>query len=80
MCVCFCLKQASNNALAAEKTRMDVLLARQYNLISCMAEESASMDNSRKGSSLEEKTLGGSSECLISGQRRVPGLLARLPA
>jgi hypothetical protein len=37
---------------------MDVLLARQYNLISCMAEESASIDNSRKGNSLEEKTLG----------------------
>jgi hypothetical protein len=30
--------QATNNALAEEKNRMDVLLARQYNLISCMAE------------------------------------------
>lgn len=60
---------------------MDVLLARQYNLISCMAEESASIDNSRKGNSLEEKTLGGSSSDCLSGQRRVPaGLLACLPA
>jgi hypothetical protein len=49
--------QASNEALAAEKTRMDVLLARQYNLISCMAEQGG-ISQSMRGSSLEEKTLG----------------------
>jgi hypothetical protein len=52
-----CLPQASNEALAAEKTRMDVLLARQYNLISCMAGQQ-DMDNSGRGTTLEEKTLG----------------------
>lgn len=52
--------QASNEALAAEKTRMDVLLARQYNLISCMAEQGMSNGNGsgKRGNSLEEKTLG----------------------
>jgi hypothetical protein len=35
---------------------MDVLLARQYNLISCMAEQGG-MSGS-KATSLEEKTLG----------------------
>lgn len=49
--------QASNEALAAEKTRMDVLLARQYNLISCMAGQQ-DMGNSGRGTTLEEKTLG----------------------
>lgn len=51
------MAQASNEALAAEKTRMDVLLARQYNLISCMAEQGG-LNNGRRGNSLEEKTLG----------------------
>ena len=33
------LTQATNIALADEKRRMDVLLARQYNLISCLLEQ-----------------------------------------
>lgn len=39
---------------------MDVLLARQYNLISCMAEQGMSNGNGsgKRGNSLEEKTLG----------------------
>lgn len=56
--------QASNEALAAEKTRMDVLLARQYNLIGCMAEEGASSRNGKTATSLEEKTLGGCCVCV----------------
>jgi hypothetical protein len=54
----WCVMQASNEALAAEKNRMDVLLARQYNLISCMAEQRGLNNNGRRGNSLEEKTLG----------------------
>lgn len=56
MCRVPLVLQATNEALAAEKTRMDVLLARQYNLISCMAEQGG-MSGS-KATSLEEKTLG----------------------
>lgn len=37
---------------------MDVLLARQYNLISCMAEQGGMTARSKKGTSLEQKTLG----------------------
>jgi hypothetical protein len=55
--ILFSVPQASNEALAAEKTRMDVLLARQYNLISCMAGQQ-DMGNSGRGTTLEEKTLG----------------------
>lgn len=59
---CAVCSQASNDALAAEKTRMDVLLARQYNLISCMAEQGNSHSGDR-AISLEEKTLGESLGC-----------------
>jgi hypothetical protein len=52
--------------------RMDVLLARQYNLISCMAEQGGLNDSGRRGNSLEEKTLGeagycGHAACFSSG-------------
>lgn len=52
--------QASNKALGQEKQRMDVLLARQYNLISVMAQQGVvgSMGGRTGSSSLEEKTLG----------------------
>ncbi|GBG00256.1 hypothetical protein Rsub_12900 [Raphidocelis subcapitata] len=48
--------RAANTALAAEKQRMDVLLARQYNLISCVL-ESGAMGAAANGGTLEEKTL-----------------------
>eukprot|EP00775_Hariotina_reticulata_P003854 gene3854-4111_t len=48
--------QSANDALAAEKTRMDVLLARQYNLISCVLAQEG--DEGRQGSSsIENRTL-----------------------
>lgn len=50
--------QVANSELAAEKQRMDVLLARQYNLITCV------LDNHGGGvlgkQSMEEQTLGES--------------------
>jgi hypothetical protein len=63
---CFCCQslnsfamipvQVANSQLAAEKQRMDVLLARQYNLITCV------LDNHGGGvlgkQSMEEQTLG----------------------
>jgi hypothetical protein len=49
--------QATNAKLAEEKQRMDVLLARQYNLISCVLEQDAGKGGS-KNSTLQEKTLG----------------------
>jgi hypothetical protein len=51
--------QVSNQALADEKTRTDVLLARQYNLISLMAQQGMFGGGSSCGASaLHEKTLG----------------------
>ncbi|KAF8060038.1 serine/threonine-protein kinase [Scenedesmus sp. PABB004] len=46
----------SNRALASEKERTDVLLARQYNLISLMAQQGA-LSGRGGGGSLQEKTL-----------------------
>jgi len=52
--------RATNTALAAEKERMDVLLARQYNLISCVLESGAvDAAGGDTGRTLQEKTLGG---------------------
>lgn len=51
-----CALQISNQALADEKQRTDVLLARQYNLISLMAQHGSL--GRTNASSLEEKTLG----------------------
>jgi hypothetical protein len=57
--VCFAAVQVSNQALADEKTRTDVLLARQYNLISLMAQQGMFGNSSGCGASaLHEKTLG----------------------
>jgi hypothetical protein len=51
--------QVSNQALADEKARTDVLLARQYNLISLMAQQGMFGGGSSCGASaLHEKTLG----------------------
>jgi hypothetical protein len=51
--------QATNTALASEKQRMDVLLARQYNLISCVLESGAVGGAAGDaGRSVQEKTLG----------------------
>jgi hypothetical protein len=54
------LLQVSNQALADEKTRTDVLLARQYNLISLMAQQGmfGGGGSSCGASALHEKTLG----------------------
>ncbi|KAI8463338.1 MAG: hypothetical protein J3K34DRAFT_149057 [Monoraphidium minutum] len=51
--------QATNAALADEKQRMDVLLARQYNLISCVLAEGGGMagGGDDQGRTLQEKTL-----------------------
>eukprot|EP00775_Hariotina_reticulata_P009645 gene9645-9805_t len=49
--------QASNKALEEEKRRMDVLLARQYNLISCMAQQGSLAAGSDNLNTLEQKTL-----------------------
>ena len=55
---CCTLLQASNRELEHEKQRMDVLLARQYNLISCMAQQSGLSSNAHGMNSLEQRTLG----------------------
>lgn len=47
--------QSANDALAQEKERMDVLLARQYNLISCVLHQD---ESSKPKRSLEHRTLG----------------------
>ena len=57
--------QATNAKLADEKQRMDVLLARQYNLISCVLAQDAGKGDGKNGT-LQEKTLGR-----WSGLRRV---------
>jgi hypothetical protein len=49
------LSQSANDALAQEKERMDVLLARQYNLISCVLQQD---ETSKPKRSLEHRTLG----------------------
>jgi hypothetical protein len=57
----------SNQALADEKARTDVLLARQYNLISLMAQQGMFGGSSGCGASaLHEKTLGAASLLAIS--------------
>jgi hypothetical protein len=50
------LSQCANDALAQEKERIDVLLARQYNLISCVLQQDE--PTSKPKSSLEHRTLG----------------------
>lgn len=51
--------QVSNQALADEKARTDVLLARQYNLIGLMAQQGLFGSSSGcSASALHEKTLG----------------------
>ena len=50
--------QATNNALAAEKERMDVLLARQYNLITALMDSGNMGLAGDKGGTIQEKTLG----------------------
>ena len=51
--------QCTNGALAAEKERMDVLLARQYNLISCVLESGGTAGLAgQEGHTVQEKTLG----------------------
>jgi hypothetical protein len=55
------LLQFANDALAQEKERMDVLLARQYNLISCVLQQD---ELSKPKRSLEHRTLGESKRYL----------------
>jgi hypothetical protein len=50
--------QTANDALAREKERMDVLLARQHNLISCVLQGDLDGNASRKQSSAQHRTLG----------------------
>lgn len=49
--------ESANEALAEEKTRMDVLLARQYNLISCVLEADSKEGAKRSNNSVESTTL-----------------------
>jgi hypothetical protein len=51
-----CALQAANSELAAEKERMDVLLARQYNLITCVLDNHGGSLPSKQ--SMEQQTLG----------------------
>jgi hypothetical protein len=50
--------QTANDALAQEKERMDVLLARQHNLISCVLQGDLNGNASGKQSSAQHRTLG----------------------
>jgi hypothetical protein len=52
--------QSANDALAQEKERMDVLLARQYNLISCVLQQD---ETSKPKRSIEHRTLGEGQGC-----------------
>jgi hypothetical protein len=51
--------QTANEALAREKERMDVLLARQHNLISCVLQGEADGGPDGKHGSSQNRTLGG---------------------
>lgn len=53
-----CRYQVANDALAREKERMDVLLARQHNLISCVLEGDISGGGNGKHGSAQHRTLG----------------------
>jgi hypothetical protein len=53
-----CARQVANDALAREKERMDVLLARQHNLISCVLEGDISGGGNGKHGSAQHRTLG----------------------
>ena len=50
--------QSANDALATEKERMDVLLARQYNLLSCVLQDGNIDAVAARGKSIEHTTLG----------------------
>lgn len=50
--------QSSNDALNQEKQRMDVLLARQYNLIGCVLQQEGEGGGKGHHQSVENKTLG----------------------
>jgi hypothetical protein len=54
------LLQSANDALAQEKERIDVLLAQQYNLISCVLQQD---ESSKPKRSLEHRTLGENTRC-----------------
>lgn len=61
---CFARKQTTNEALNQEKQRMDVLLARQYNLISCVLQQEDEGGVKANRHSIEHRTLG---ECCLRG-------------
>lgn len=50
--------QTANDALALEKERMDVLLARQHNLISCVLQGEGAGGAPGRQNSMQHRTLG----------------------